>query len=85
MKLQSCDRCGSKELTDEGGFLVCVYCRSKFVPEASQSLSSTSDIGVASDIDELLRRCREDPHNRQRYASLVLDLDPTNAEARRYL
>jgi len=30
-------------------------------------------------------KCRTDPANARRYAKLVLDLDPTNAQARAYL
>ena len=44
-----------------------------------------SVIDVESDIQALLQKCREDPLNRNRYASLILDIDPTNREARSYL
>ena len=44
-----------------------------------------SVIDVESDIQALLQKCRDDPLNRTRYASLILDIDPTNREARSYL
>lgn len=42
-------------------------------------------IGLASDIDTLLKKCQEDQVNRRRYANLVLDIDPTNQQAKNYL
>jgi len=42
-------------------------------------------VGVDSDIQMLLEKCREEPANRRRYASLILDMDPTNQEAAAYL
>lgn len=85
MKLVDCSRCGSKELIEEDGYVICAYCQSRFVPSSEDVPAVASVVGVASDIDNLLAKCRSDPQNRRRYASLVLDLDPTNAEARQYL
>ena len=42
-------------------------------------------IGVDSDIQMLLEKCKQDPANRRRYANLILDIDPTNREAAAYL
>ena len=33
MKLVDCTSCGSKELVEEEGFIVCVYCQSRYVPQ----------------------------------------------------
>jgi hypothetical protein len=33
----------------------------------------------------LLRKCQDDPLQAKRYASLVLDIDPSNKEAARYI
>ena len=85
MRLVDCRRCGSKEMIEESGYVICAYCRSKFVPQADDVPPMESTIGLVSDIERLLTMCRDEPHNRRRYASLVLDMDPTNAEARRYL
>lgn len=85
MKFVDCPSCGSKELVEEDGIIVCVYCRSKYVPQADDVLPSATVIGIASDIQALLQKCREDSINRRRYANWILDIDPTNQEAKQYL
>jgi len=85
MKLIACTRCGSKELSEQDGYVVCAYCRSRFVPQADDLRQEESVIGVYSDIQRLLQKCQDDPANSRRYAGLVLDLDPTNQTARQYL
>jgi hypothetical protein len=85
MKLVDCTSCGSKELIEEDGFIICVYCQSKYVPHVDDVPSRKTGIGIASDIHELLKKCRNDPINRRRFANLILDIDPTNQEAKQYL
>ncbi len=85
MKLLDCMRCGSKEFVEEDGFIVCAYCKSKYVPQADDIPPKETVIGMASDIQALLQKCREDPTNRRRFANLILDIDPTNQEAKQYL
>lgn len=80
-----CAGCGSKELVEDAGYAVCVYCRTRHVPEPKDAPQTTTVIALANDVAALLQRCRDDPANRRRYANLVLDLDPTNREAQRYL
>jgi hypothetical protein len=48
-------------------------------------MNPNTTISIQSDIDSLLLKCREDPINSERYAGLVLDIDPTNQEALSYL
>jgi len=72
-------------LHEENGLIVCAYCQSQFVPHAEDLRPKESVVGVYSDIQNLLEKCRADPANRRRYASLILDLDPTNREAAAYL
>lgn len=85
MKILKCTNCGSIELADHGSYAICDYCRSRFAYTKEQVSSTTPTIGVASDIDALLKKCQDDPINRRRYASLVLDLDPTNQQAHQFL
>lgn len=85
MKVVECKACGSRELAEEGGIVVCTFCQSRYVPDADHATAATTVLGVASDIQALLEKCRQDPANSRRYASLVLDMDPSNAEARAYL
>lgn len=85
MKLISCTGCGSRDLFEEGGFVVCSYCQSRFVPQPDEVLQKQTVISVLSDVELLLEKCENDPVNRRRYAALVLDIDPTNQAARQYL
>ena len=85
MKLVVCTACGSRELSEEDGYVVCAYCQSRFVPQVEDRLQTETVIGVQSDVQALLQKCQDDPANRRRYAGLVLDIDPTNPEAYNYL
>ena len=85
VKLLTCVYCGSTSLIEEYGYVVCTYCRSKHVPEVDEVPAAQTTIQLASDIDALLHKCRQDPSNAHRYASLILDIDPTNTEALRFL
>jgi hypothetical protein len=49
------------------------------------SLPKISTFSLTDDTKMLLQKCRDDPANARRYASLVLDIDPSNEEALHYL
>lgn len=86
MKIVECVRCGSKEMFEDGGYVVCAYCQSRFSPQpGDRTLPSPTLIGVQADVQALLQKCLDDPSNRRRYANLILDIDPTNPDAARYL
>lgn len=85
MKVLKCTSCGSNELTDYGAYVVCDFCRSRFTNTKEKVSGKATTIGLASDIDTLLKKCQEDQVNRRRYANLVLDIDPTNQQAKQYL
>ena len=53
--------------------------------EPDDQAPKDSNIDLNSDVERLLDKCRTDPGNRRRYASLILDIDPTNAEAIQFL
>lgn len=76
-----CSKCGSTDFTEFEQYLVCDYCKSKHIPPAKVK---ETVIGVQSDVEMLLQKCKDDPANSRRYAGLVLDIDPTNTEAYRY-
>jgi len=84
MRPMSCTRCGSSELTERDGYAICDYCQSKYALDTVDALARSTTIGVTSDVEALLQKCIDDPYNRKRYASLILDIDPTNQEAIRY-
>jgi hypothetical protein len=85
MELVECKGCGSRELADEDGIVVCGYCQTRYVPGPKDAPTPQTVIGVGSDIQNLLQKCQDDPANSRRYASLVLDLDPSNKSAKEIL
>ena len=85
MKVVKCTQCGSQELSEEGGYVACNYCQSRFTLTDGERPIKESTISVGSDIEALLQKCRDEPWNSRRYAKLVLDMDPTNHEAMAYI
>ena len=85
MRPIECSKCGSKEMYEEIDYVICAYCRVKFIPSPGDLPRSSTVISVSDDIQQLLAKCRNDPDNRRRFANLILDLDPSNSEALRYL
>ena len=85
MKIVICERCGSPELVDHDGFRICQNCNTKYLITSEDVTRKRSNITLDNDILMLLEKCREDPANARRYASLVLDIDPGNYEATKYL
>lgn len=78
----NCTKCGSTDFTLFDDFYVCDFCKSKHIPEVKVK---ETIIGIQSDVEVLLQKCKDDPSNRRRYAGLILDIDPTNTEAHQYL
>jgi hypothetical protein len=85
MNLISCQRCGSNELTETGDFIICEFCLSKYAVQSGSHVPAETTINLNADVERLLELCRLEPHNRRRYASLALDIDPLNLHARKYL
>lgn len=79
-----CKKCGSSEFVDKDNFRICVYCRTKYdKPTTPKKTNAT--IALSDDVQALLDKCEKDPANARRYANLILDIDPINAEAKRIL
>ena len=85
MRIINCTKCGSNDLLQEERYVVCSYCRIKFTPSVSDAPTPKSVISVYDDIQALILRCQNEPHNRRRIAGLILDIDPSNIEAQKYL
>ena len=85
MKLIKCTQCGGNEFSHEGGYMICKYCNARFVAEKGDYCTKPSNIALSSDIDALLNKCKLDPRNARRYANLILDIDPDNPDALKYL
>lgn len=101
MKALVCNRCGATTLQIKDGFAVCEYCGTTFLVPSSDtsprrnhqaayngteaSIPRSSSIELGNDIDMLLEKCRKYPQKAKMYANLVLDLDPDNQEALKYI
>ena len=85
MSQEMCSNCGANEFILKYGYRVCKYCNSKFEIKSNTSKNGGSAISLQSDIDILLQKCKDEPWNSRKYASLILDIDPTNREAQKYL
>ena len=75
-----CEACGANDWTEADTYRVCNFCGSKY-----QLLRGESEIALDDDVQRLLQKCRTDPARAGKYANLILDIDPTNKEARKYL
>ena len=85
MKALYCKNCGASELLKKDEYLECAYCNSKFAIEAEDFPQEGMGMSLNADIQRLLQKCVTDPRNARKYANLILDIDPTNTEALRYL
>lgn len=85
MKLVTCARCGASDLIESDGYRICHYCRSKYVIHSDDIMAQDSIIALDNDVKMLLQKCRDNPASARRYANLVLDIDPGNVEARKYI
>ena len=94
MKKLICDSCGGSSFKIQDGFRGCNYCGTQYeLPFAKKMTSQNNNnvstpntrIDINKDVQMLLEKCRRNPSNASRYANLILDIDPTNREALRYI
>ena len=99
MEALICKNCGANALIRKSDYMFCPYCESRFAvtKEELQNLFShsyhstlshscvISTIALDDDVIKLLNKCKSDPKNARRYANLILDLDPDNEDALKYL
>ena len=86
MKAFSCDHCGASKWYEKNGHRYCSYCGSQLMITSGKSGSvHDSSIDISDDVKRLLQKCKADPARAARYANLILDIDPDNKDALRYL
>ena len=85
MKTVECKGCGSSDLYEENGYLICRYCGTKHLITADDKPAKNSSIDLAADVERLLQRCKEDPARAKTIAQRILEIDPNNQEAKRFL
>lgn len=74
-----CQNCGASDFIRIGGQKICTYCDSILATD------KVSEISLNSDVQNLLNKMELDPANAATYAKLILDIDPTNQEIKKYL
>ena len=85
MKSMNCDKRGASDWEEQNGYRVCRFCGTRYQPAPDDAGKKDSVISVNSDIARLLEKCRQEPRRARKYANLILDIDPTNKEALKYL
>ena len=98
MKALICSSCGASRWKEEGDYRICMHCGTKFEKtvedkvrvvvsgiQAAVARQVDSVITINEDVERLLKKCRQEPKNARKYANLILDIDPTNEEAQKYL
>jgi hypothetical protein len=85
MNLIKCPNCASLEISIDSEIGTCEYCDSRFAIPKEQPEKAPTTIGIEGDVARLLKKCEDDPSKRRVYANLILDIDPHNLEARKYL
>ncbi|QUA51833.1 hypothetical protein [Aristaeella lactis] len=97
MRALICSSCGASRWKEDGEYRICLFCGTKFektsedkhriIPSIIQTVAkqTESTIAINEDVALLLQKCKSDPKNARKYANLVLDIDPSNQEAQKYL
>lgn len=87
MQVVKCESCGAPGLRIENGYYVCDYCGSKFLIQKKDMPGGVTafNTGLDSDVERLLEKCKSNPERAKKYANLILEIDPFNKEAKKYL
>lgn len=85
MKQSICPNCGADIFIYKDGVKMCKFCNSRFSLEGEGQTQKNSEVSLRDDIARLLEKCKTDPLRARKYAGLILDIDPTNREAKKYL
>jgi len=80
-----CTRCGSAEVIESDGYFNCAYCRSGFEPRSISGTQPDTSIQIFEDIQLLLKKCEDDPKNRDRYIKMILNIDPSNKDVQKII
>ncbi|MBT9767421.1 MAG: TFIIB-type zinc finger domain-containing protein [Anaerotignum faecicola] len=81
MKQIVCPNCGANDFVIKDGYKVCSYCDTKFEIKNKTKVA----VSLEDDVQQLLQKCKMNPANARRYANLILEIDPNNKEAMKYL
>lgn len=85
MNQNICKNCGADSFIYKNGVKICKYCNSRYELSEAEKPKTSATVSLQSDIEILLQKCKKDPTHAKKYAGLILDIDPTNREAKKYL
>ena len=85
MKALICEHCGGDEFIEKDGYRICRYCKSKFIIPKEDMKTAKAKINLDDDIKMLLDKCKKDPKRAKKYASIILEIDSKNKEAKAIL
>lgn len=81
MEKMTCKGCGSNDLYKENGYLVCRYCGTKHLIAKEDKPEKETVIDLNEDVQRLLKCWDEDPSKADKYAHMILEIDPNNQRA----
>ena len=76
-----CKNCGSNDFEQDGRNMTCRFCGSKFILDKEHDSVKETTIALNEDVVQLLHRWRENPAEGDKYAKLILQIDPNNKQA----
>lgn len=82
--LNECTNCGSNDLEIKDGYQICKFCGTKYIIP-KEKVQDNSKIELSEDILRLFKKIEENPEKADRYARLILEIDPSNIEAKKYI
>lgn len=85
MKAIICEHCGADEFIEKDGYRICMFCKSRFVPSKDEKPTESATIALNDDVKRLLEKCKKDPSRAKKYATLILEMDPANKDAKEIL
>lgn len=81
MKDLTCRNCGSNDLYAENGYYICRYCGTKHLITKDDKPARESTIELNEDVKKLLKCWDENPSMADKYAQMILEIDPNNQRA----
>lgn len=85
MKKLVCSACGANEFDVIDGKYKCLFCGTYNYFSKDEIPTKDSVIDLEDDISRLLLKCEEDSVNAKKYANMILDIDPNNSKALKYI
>ena len=99
MKKIICSCCGSSQFSFINGYRICNYCETRYsisldeqrcenkaiIEKNLKNKELSSGININNDVERLLNLCKKDKAHASKYANLILDIDPSNQEALKYI